>query len=60
MTIRKDRNSPALFEDYLYPNGKLLKLTGPTFFVELRDETGVQIRKNGQPIAYQAPGVMVN
>jgi cytoskeletal protein RodZ len=58
--IRKDTpNSPPIFEDYLYPRGGALKLRGAKFFVEVRDETAVQIRKNGHPIAYQPPGISV-
>jgi cytoskeletal protein RodZ len=60
VTIRTDRNAPPMFADYLYPNGQALKVHGPRFFVEVRDQTAVQIRKNGQPIAYQAPGIWVN
>jgi cytoskeletal protein RodZ len=58
--IRKDSlDSAPIFEDYLYPRGGALKLRGAKFFVEVRDETAVQIRKNGHPIAYQPPGISV-
>ena len=52
-------DSPPIFEDYLYPKGGALKLRGAKFFIEVADETAVQIRKNGHPIAYQPPGISV-
>jgi len=60
VTIRKGRpDSAPVFEDYLYPGAPPLKLHGTKFFVEVRDQTAVQIRKNGSPIAYQAPGISI-
>ena len=60
VTIRKGRpDSPPVFEDFLYPGDPPLKLHGTKFFVEVRDQTAVQIRKNGNPIAYQAPGISI-
>lgn len=56
---KNSRDSPPIFEDYLYPRGGALKLHGAKFFVEVKDETAVQIRKNGHPIAYQPPGISV-
>ncbi len=53
-------DSPPIFEDYLYPPGPTLKLPrGARYFIEVRDQTAVQIRKNGTPIAYQAPGISI-
>ncbi len=58
--IRKNTpDSPPIFEDYLYPGVRPLKLRGPRFFVEVRDQDAVQILKNGHPVAYQAPGIEV-
>lgn len=58
--VRKDDpNSPPIFEDYIYPDTPPLKLKGSRFFIEARDPTAIQIRKNGAPMAYQAPGVPV-
>ena len=53
-------DSPPIFEDYLYPGDPPLKLPrGAKFFIEVRDQTAVQIRRNGTPIAYQAPGITI-
>ena len=58
--VRKDDpNSPPIFEDYLYPDSPPLKLKGTRFFIEARDPSAIQIRKNGAPMAYQPPGVSV-
>ena len=58
--VRKgDATSPPIFEDYLYTNAPALKLHGARFFIEVRDEGAVVIRKNGAPIAYQGAGVTI-
>ena len=60
ITVRKDDpKTPPIFEDYLYPGIRPLKLRGTRFFIEARDPSAVQITKNGLPIAYQAPGVPI-
>lgn len=61
IVVRKeDPTSPPIFEDYIYPDSPPLKLKkGTRFFIEARDPTAIQIRKNGAPMAYQAPGVAV-
>ena len=60
VTVRKgSANSPPIFEDYLYTNAPALKLHGARFFIEVRDEGAVVIRKNGAPIAYQGTGLTI-
>lgn len=60
ITVRKDDpKTPPIFEDYVYPGLRPLKLRGTRFFIEARDPSAVQITKNGLPIAYQAPGVPI-
>jgi len=60
IVVRKeDPKSPPIFEDFLYPDSPPLKLKGTRFFIEARDPSAIQIRKNGAPMAYQAPGVAV-
>ncbi len=55
---RDDPNSPPIFMDYLYPNAGALKLRGTRFFIDARDPTAIQIRKNGTPIAYEPGGTI--
>ena len=60
VTVRSgDASSTPIFEDFLYTNAPSLKLRGPRFFIEVRDEGAVNIRKNGTPIAYQGAGVTI-
>ena len=60
VTIRRDDpNSQPVFEDYIYPSARPLKLRGVRFFIQAREPGSVQIFKNGAPIAYQAPGVTI-
>jgi cytoskeleton protein RodZ len=56
---RDDPNSPPIFMDYVYPKAGALKLRGARFYIESRDPAAIQIQKNGSPVAYQAPGVIV-
>jgi len=60
--IRRDSpDGPVIYEDYVYPGAGhvAVKLHGARLFVEVRDQSAVQIRKDGQPIAYQPPGIWV-
>ena len=60
ITVRRDdARSEPIFEDYLYTNAPSLKLRGARFFIEVREEGAVVIRKNGAPIAYQGSGVTI-
>lgn len=60
ITVRRDSaTSTPIFEDYLYTNAPALKLRGARFFIEVREEGAVVIRKNGAPIAYQGSGVTI-
>jgi cytoskeletal protein RodZ len=60
--IRIRRDDPAaepIFEDVLYPKVGPLKLKGNRFWVEVKDADAVMLRKNGQPLAYQPPGITI-
>lgn len=60
VTVRTgDASSTPIFEDFLYTNAPPLKLHGPRFFILVRDEGAVNIRKNGAPIAFQGAGVTI-
>ncbi len=60
ITVRKDDpKAPPIFDDFVYPDTRPLKLRGARFFIEAREPGAVQITKNGLPIAYQAPGVPI-
>jgi len=56
---RDDPVSEPVFDDFLYPGVGPLKIKGTKFFIEVRDDGQVQLRKNGQPLAYQPPGMVI-
>jgi cytoskeleton protein RodZ len=60
--VRIRRDDPAaepVFEDFVYPKVAPLKIKGNRFWVEVTDADAVMLRKNGQPLAYQAPGITI-
>jgi cytoskeletal protein RodZ len=60
--VKVQRDGPdtvPMFEGYIYRGAAPLKLRGTKFYVEVREQDAVQIRKNGNPIAYQAPGISI-
>ena len=59
VTVRTGPGGQTLFEDYLYPTTKPLRLPKGRYFIELRDADAVAITRNGQRIRYSQPGVAV-
>ena len=57
--IRTGPGGQVLFEDYLYPTAKPLRLPPGRYFIELRDSEAVEITHKGQRIGYSSPGVVV-
>jgi cytoskeletal protein RodZ len=57
--IRAGPGGQVLFEDYLYPSAKPLRLPPGRYFIELRDADAVNITHKGQRIGYSPPGVVV-
>jgi cytoskeleton protein RodZ len=56
---RDDPNAEPIFDDVLYPKVGALKLKGAKFFLDIREPDAVALRKNGQPLAYQPPGITI-
>lgn len=56
---RDDPNAEPIFDDVLYPKVGALKLKGTRFFIQIAEPDAVTLRKNGQSVAYQPPGVTV-
>lgn len=52
-------SAEPIFQDYLEPTSPPMNLRGANFFIELNDASGVEISKNGQPVAYHPPGVVI-
>ncbi|MEO6789016.1 MAG: helix-turn-helix domain-containing protein [Chthoniobacteraceae bacterium] len=59
VVIRTGPGGQPLFEDYLYPGAKPLRLPKGRYFIELKDAGAVEITRNGQRIGYTSPGVLV-
>lgn len=59
VVIRSGPGTQPLYEDYLYPTAKPLRLPAGRYFIELKDADAVEISRNGRRIAYTAPGVVI-
>ena len=59
VVIRTGPGGQALFEDYLYPTAKPLRLPAGRYFIELKDADAVEITSKGRRIGYSPPGVIV-
>ena len=57
--IRTGPGGQTLFEDYLYPGAKAMRLPKGRYFIELRDADAVEITRDGQRIGYSSPGVLL-
>ena len=59
VVIRSGPGGQPLYEDFLYPNAKPLRLPPGKYFIELKEAEAVAIVRNGKRISYMAPGVLV-
>ena len=59
VVIRGGPGGQPLYEDYLYPAAKPMRLPAGRYFIELKDADAVEIFRNGKRIAYTAPGVAI-
>lgn len=59
VVIRTGPGGQVVFEDYLYPTAKPLRLPSGRYFIELKDADAVEITHKGQRIGYSPPGVVV-
>lgn len=57
--VRNAPGGPPVFEDYLYPTAKPLRLPAGRYFIELKDAGAVDISRDGKRIAYTAPGLVI-
>lgn len=53
------QGSPPVFEDWLFPNARPLTFKGVKFWIEIRDKDAVKLTKDGEPVPYEPPGVMI-
>lgn len=60
VTIRKDvPDSPPVFEDFLYPDARPLKLRGTRFWIKMEDPAAIKITRDGQPVPSDQPNVTI-
>lgn len=59
VVIRSGPGGQPLFEDYLYPSVRPMRLAPGKYYIELREADAVAIVRNGKRISYVAPGVLV-
>ena len=57
LVIRDTTGTTTLFEDYLYPSPRPMRLPAGKYVIEVRDADAVEIRRAGQTIAYTAGGL---
>jgi len=58
--IQKDSDdSEPVYEDWLYPDAGGLTLHGKKFYIQLSDGSAVEVRKNGQVVPYNSPGIVI-
>jgi hypothetical protein len=48
-----------LYEDYLYPSARPMRLPAGKYRIEIRDAEGVEIRRAGRTIAYTVGGIVL-
>ena len=59
VVIRSGPGGQPLYEDFLYPTAKPMRLPAGRYFIELKDADAVEIFRNGKRISYTAPGVAI-
>jgi hypothetical protein len=60
VVVRASRGGQPVYEDYLYPTAKPMRLPAGRYFIELKDADAVEISRNGKRIVYTAPGVAID
>jgi cytoskeleton protein RodZ len=56
---KDDVTSVPVYEDWLYPDANGLTLHGKIFWIQVDNADAVQITKNGKPVPYNSPGIVV-
>jgi hypothetical protein len=57
VVIRSSSGAAPVFEDYLYPSARPMRLPAGKYVIEVKEADAVEIRKSGRSIAYTAGGV---
>ena len=59
VVVRTGPGGQSLFEDFIYPGAKPLRLPKGRYFIELRDAEAVEITHRSQRVGYTSPGVLL-
>jgi cytoskeletal protein RodZ len=59
VVIRSAPGTAPLYEDYLYPTARPMRLPAGRYFIELQESDSVEISQNGKRIAYVNPGIVI-
>jgi hypothetical protein len=59
IVIRNSAGGQKLYEDFLYPTAKPMRLPAGRYFIEIKEPDAVEISRNGKRIAYGPPGVAI-
>ena len=59
VVIRYTPGGQPLYEDFLYPTARPMRLPPGRYFIEIKDAEAIEISRNGKRIAYTSPGVAI-
>ena len=59
VVIRYVPGGQPVYEDFLYPTARPMRLPPGRYFIEIKDADAIEISRNGKRIAYKPPGVAI-
>ena len=59
VVIRYVPGGQPVYEDFLYPTARPMRLPPGRYFIEIKDADAIEISRNGKRIAYKSPGVAI-
>ena len=59
VVIRYVPGGQPVYEDFLYPTARPMRLPVGRYFIEIKDADAIEISRNGKRIAYKSPGVTI-
>jgi cytoskeleton protein RodZ len=59
VVVRREAGGPPVYEDFLYPSARPMRLPAGKYFIEARDADAIEIRRAGKTIPYLTGGVRI-
>ena len=59
LVVRREAGGLPVYEDYLYPSARPMRLPSGKYFIEARDADAIEIHRAGKTIPYVTGGVVV-